>query len=185
LDTGDIREAILWKFGHCGKKRIPAHHEALISELQRKRSELVSALAGSTADVFDRLTGVVGPHRYITVSFLLHLFRPTEIPIIDQHNFRAMNYYFSALRSEWPPKSKPSTYRDLATLSGFACGVRSVWKGVDRATVPSELALDRYLMMFGKALKTERRQRRRSQVHASTRRRAEISPVPGPTERNH
>ena len=154
---GDIRTAILWKFGHLGKLRIPAHHEELISELQQEWPGLVSALDGSDEEVFKQLmTAVGGLTRYITVSFLLHLLRPTEIPIIDQHNFRAMNYFFKAVRSGWRSKAKPSTWGDLVMLSAFSRGVQSGWKAVDPATVPSERRLDWFLMMFGKALKARK-----------------------------
>ena len=39
-----IRTAVFWKFGHLGKRRIPAHHEVLISLLQRVWPGLSPAL---------------------------------------------------------------------------------------------------------------------------------------------
>jgi hypothetical protein len=89
----DIRTALLWKFGHLGKQRIPSHHETLISCIQERWPDLLPAIHGSTVEVFHRLdAGVGGPYRYITISFLLHLLRPSDVPIIDQFNFRAMNF---------------------------------------------------------------------------------------------
>ena len=165
----DIRIAILWKFGHLRKRRIPARHEDLISELQLEWHAIASDLAGSPAEVFERLAATAGgPNRYITVSFLLHLLRPTEIPIIDQHNFRAMNYYINEVRSGWRRKRKPSSYADLVTLSAFTKGVRSCWKTADPETAPSERALDRFLMMFGKSLKVGKRQSRSKPVFTLT-----------------
>jgi hypothetical protein len=157
MDADDIRQAILWKFGHLRKRRIPAHHERLISELQRKWPKLIPVLAGSAEEVFTRMTVAAGRHRYITVSFLLHLLMPLDIPIIDQHNFRAMNHYFKAVRSGWRPKSKPRAYEDLTTFAAFLRSVLGRWKTIDPLTVPSEKLLDQYLMMFGKALKARRR----------------------------
>jgi|GEM_PF-443549 hypothetical protein len=155
----DIRDAICWKFGHLIKKKstIPPSHEALIAELQRKWSIISSDLTGSASEIFLRLrTATGGKGRYVTVSFLLHLLRPSEIPMIDQHNFRAMNHYLMTVRIGWQPKSKPSTYDDLTTLASFMSGTLSSWQAIDPATVPSERELDRFLMMFGKALKTRK-----------------------------
>jgi hypothetical protein len=37
----EIRVAMLWKFGHLGKQRIPSHHEALISCIQKRWLDLI------------------------------------------------------------------------------------------------------------------------------------------------
>lgn len=151
VTDGDLRKAVIWKFGHIGKRRIPQRHEALISSLQSLWPGLSPTLIGSATQAFTRLTDVLGrAHRFITLAFLLHLMRPTEIPIIDRHNFRAMNHYFRAVRPEWRPKSAPSTFDDLVILSTFVSGIRSCWETVDPATVPSVRNLDRFLMMYGK-----------------------------------
>jgi hypothetical protein len=155
----DIRLAVLWKFGHLKKQQIPSRHEALILELQRRWPDLISQeiFTGSTEAVFDNLQREVGgPHRYITITFLLHLLRPNEVPIIDQHNFRAMNYFVNVVRqthAALPSKSRPTNYADLATLSDFVGSLLSCWRKIDPTTLPSEQMLDRFLMMFGKALK--------------------------------
>ena len=94
-----VRTAILWKFGHLRKKRIPSRHEELISSLQRQWPALSSTLSGPAEAVFMNLKHVIGGStRFITTAFFAHLLRPREIPIIDQHNFRAMNYYFRTVR---------------------------------------------------------------------------------------
>src|SRR5580658_1993278 len=150
----EIRTAMLWKFGHLGKQRIPSQHEALISCIQERWPDLSLSVVGSTIDIFDRLDAAVGgPYRYITISFLLHLLRPSEVPIIDQFNFRAMNYYVGEVRPGWHSRLKPSTYRDLQTLSSFLNAIRTSWKSIEPSKVPSQGSLDRFLMTKGKALK--------------------------------
>ncbi len=98
------------------------------------------------------------------MSFLLHLLRPGQIPIIDQHNFRAMNHYPMRVRNGWLPKSKPSEFDDLAILSAFMSDTLLSWKLLDVATVPAKCDLDRFLMMFGKELKAMGRRSGRSQA---------------------
>jgi hypothetical protein len=46
-----------------------------------------------------------GNKRYITVSFITHLIHHNEIPIIDQHNFRAMNFLENKFNLENSKKS--------------------------------------------------------------------------------
>lgn len=152
----DIRTAILWKFGHLGKQRIPSHHESLISCIQERWPVLSPAILGSPGEAFNRLdTAVGGPHRYITVSFLLHLLRPSEVPLIDRFNFRAMNYYFDEVRPGWRSKHRPSVYSDLETVSNFLNAITRGWQIVDASSLPAKRDLDRFLMMKGKALKSQ------------------------------
>lgn len=156
----NIRKAVLWKFGHLGKKRIPRHHEQLISNLQRQWPALCSTLTGPIVEVFTNLKNAIGGRdRFITTAFFLHLLKPSEVPIIDQHNFRAMNHYCGTVRPGWRLKSKPRTYEDLATLSSFMSDIRFRWASIDKSTAPDERKLDKFLMMYGKALKASTRPR--------------------------
>lgn len=161
VSDDDIRCAIFWKFGHLVKlketSKIPRDHEDLISELQGKWPAFSSELAESAYEIFLQLGTALGEtRRYITKSFFLHLLRPNEIPIIDQHNFRALNHYLTTFHDGWRPRSKPSSYEDLTTLSSFLSEILSTWAMIDPLTVPSERELDRFLMMFGKELKMQR-----------------------------
>jgi hypothetical protein len=152
----DIRGAMLWKLGHLGKKRIPSQHESLILRIQECWQDLSPAATGPTVEAFNRIAAVGGRHAYITVCFLLHLLRPSEVPIIDQFNFRAMNHYFAEARPGWRSKNRPSTFGDLETLSSFLSAIKRAWKFADPSSVPSERGLDRFLMMRGKALKSHK-----------------------------
>lgn len=151
----EIRLAMLWKWGHLRKERIPSHHEALISCIQARWPDLLPAIHGSTVEVFHRPDAAFGgPYRYITVSFLLHLLRPSEAPIIDQCNFRAMHYYCGVVRPGWRPNHRPAAFSDLEMLSRFLSAITHGWKIIDPSSVPSRRDLDRFLMMRGKALKS-------------------------------
>ena len=99
MAPGTLRDALLWKYGHLGKPAIPPAHELLISQLQRGWPAVVTALLGTPHDAFiaiDRDFG--GKNRFITVAFLLHLLLPRKVPIIDQHNFRAVNALLASVR---------------------------------------------------------------------------------------
>ena len=61
--------------------------------------------------------------RFITLAFLLHLLFPRHVPIIDQHNFRAVNGLMSDIRADWPPPrktQKPSQYSDIECIADFS-----------------------------------------------------------------
>ncbi|MCY1310284.1 hypothetical protein D9M70_604600 [compost metagenome] len=64
------------------------------------------------------------------------------MPIIDQHNFRAMNH----LRRVSSAKKKPSNWCDIVRLKHF------LREASERFQRP-EAEFDKYLMMYGRALK--------------------------------
>jgi hypothetical protein len=145
---------LLWKFGHLGKRRIPSHHEALISCIQGRWPDLLPGPAGG---VFARLDAAVGgPSRCITISFLLHLLKPEEVPIIDQFNFRAMNYYCAAVRPGWGSRRRPSALSDLERLSRFLSAITHGWSIIDPSRVPLRRDPDRFLLMKSKSLKSQK-----------------------------
>jgi hypothetical protein len=148
-----IREALLWKWGHLGKPAFPAAHAALITQIQNGWTEAVAALPGPTAGAFEELNARFGPNRFITVAFLLHLLRPAIVPIVDQHNFRAVNSLIREVRPDWRPKAVPSKYRDLETVSMFMTAVLKAWRQSMPISAPSSRRLDKFLMMYGKAIK--------------------------------
>jgi len=84
----------------------------------------------------------LGRLRYITSAYLTHLIHPLHVPIIDQHNFRAMNH----LRQASSAKNKPSNWSDIVQLKLF------LKEASERYQRP-ETDFDKYLMMYGRALK--------------------------------
>jgi hypothetical protein len=153
-----LRQAILWKYGHLGKNRIPAAHEKLIADLQARWPVKSPGRPGTTPEatfiVLDETFG--GPTRYITVAFLTHLMHSTAVPIIDQHNFRAVNALIHAVRPNWKIKQHASKYEDIEVVDQFMRVVSSVWKELSPDDTPSLRDLDIFLMMYGKAVKRAR-----------------------------
>ena len=149
-----LRNALLWKYGHLGKPAIPAHHERLIKQIQEGWRTTLTMLPAQPEPAFAILNEEFGnKNRFITVAFLLHLLFPREVPIIDQHNFRAVNGLMSDVRAGWRSKKKPSRYSDIQLVAGFTHVVLAVWRRVAPASVPSERDFDKFLMMYGKARK--------------------------------
>jgi len=154
-----LREALLWKYGHLGKPAIPPAHERLISQLQRGWPGSAVAFT-TTADSFgalDREFG--GKTRFVTVAFLLHLLRPREVPIIDQHNFRAVNALMVEVRPSWAIRRTPSRYGDVVLIASFMTAVIEAWSQRESNTAPSRRDLDKFLMMYGKAIKARSNKR--------------------------
>lgn len=146
-----LRDALLWKYGHLGKPAIPAAHERLILEVQRHWRTVVAELpldAEATFRVLQKTIG--GDTRFITVAFLLHLLRPTEVPIIDRHNFRAVNGFIAGSRPGWLARKKPSRYQDIILVSGFMRAVLPALNGQNPEQNYTERDLDKFLMMYGK-----------------------------------
>jgi hypothetical protein len=139
--------ALLWKWGHWGKSKYPSKQGALIAEISvlwQKYVQWVGSLAEAPTPkaTFLWWNERLGRLRYITTAYLTHLIHPHDVPIIDQHNFRAMNHLVRAQRS----KKKPSDWDDIVYLKCF----------LNEATTKlqySESDFDKYLMMYGRALK--------------------------------
>lgn len=149
-----LRNALLWKYGHLGKSAIPQHHERLIAEIQSGWSKFVAVLPETPEETFavlDRDFG--GKSRFITVAFLLHLLHHDEVPIIDQHNFRAVNALMTDARPGWPSKKKPSRYADIVVITEFMEGVLAAWGQIALDSLPNDREFDKFLMMYGKAIK--------------------------------
>jgi hypothetical protein len=152
-----IRDALLWKWGHLGKPAIPAAHTALIEDVQNGWSKTVAGLPASTPDAFHVLDARFGPGRFITIAFLLHLLRPADVPIVDQHNFRSVNWFMREVRPGWKTKAVPTRYRDLEVTAAFMKAVLKGWRQSMPASAPAARQLDKFLMMYGKAIKVAKR----------------------------
>lgn len=152
----DIRLALVWKYGHVGKPRIPGGHERFAGEIWRAWPRLTAELPYTARDVFNQMERLFGgPKRFITVAFLTHLMFPNWVPIIDQHNFRAVNQFMRSRIPAWPVGLRPTGYYDLDFLSSFMRQLLVCWP--TPAQVPTPRALDLYLMMRGAWLKQQAR----------------------------
>ncbi|WP_137823528.1 hypothetical protein [Pseudomonas sp. D(2018)] len=146
----EMESALLWKWGHWGKANYPTKQGALIAEISALWPEYLQWVDQLPEAPIPKTTFLwwgrhLGRLRYITTAYLTHLIHPQEIPIIDQHNFRAMNHLLRIPS----PKKKPSDWDDIAHLKSF------LNKVVSRLPY-SESDIDKYLMMYGRALKLRR-----------------------------
>jgi len=149
-----LDEALRWKFGHLGKPRIPGSHRELIHQLQREWPRLAPDIPSSPAGAFAFLDAQLGgPSRFITIAFLVHLLFQAGIPIIDQHNFRAVHRLLRESRPGWRGRKKPSRFEDIELVAWFMDAVITAWQSEAESNAPSSRELDKFLMMYGKSIK--------------------------------
>ena len=157
----DIHDALVWKYGHWGKqkgkKKIPPAHSNVISEVQGLWPQFIkTGNHHSPHDTFKWWKNKIKrpKNRYITitVAFITHLIHHnweipnSAIPIIDRHNFRAMNTLIAMVRKNHSYKINPSSWEDILDLKNFMCALLPHLNNVDVS------ALDRFLMMWGKSV---------------------------------
>ncbi|MGG1519033.1 hypothetical protein ABE504_26720 [Paenibacillus oryzisoli] len=147
VSQDDIRQALEWKYGHWGKVNYVPAHKIIIAKLQKYWPEFAESGKSEIDEIFafweDRLAG---HQTFITVAYLSHLLNPDKIEIIDQHNFRAMNYLMSTVRPDWVWKRNPASMDDITDFSVF---LQSLLPAVKEAK-GNKRELDKFLMMFGK-----------------------------------
>jgi hypothetical protein len=143
----EISDSLLWKWGHWGKKSIPRHHRDLVTEIDGLWVQFVGSGAGQASNqTFDWWSGQLNRRTtYITVAYITHLVHHAKrLPIIDQHNFRAMNSLLRDVKTTHSGKKKPSTWQDIVELGTF---MTEVSKALGNKSFEE---LDRFLMMYGK-----------------------------------
>jgi hypothetical protein len=145
----DIHDSLILKWGHIGKKNFPQHQKQLIKDVEKLWPEFLSfEKRNASADTFQWWRKKLPKTSYITVAYITHLVHHGEpLPIIDQHNFRAMNHLLGSIRSDYTIKKKPSTWDDIAELKLFMVAVLQCLPKRNFGE------LDRFLMMYGKSIK--------------------------------
>src|SRR4051794_30831367 len=97
-EEAPVREALLWKYGKAASSGYPKSYATILTDadtLWKKFLELESR--PSPKDCFKWWISKLGVPksgrpRFITAAFVTHLVHgQDEVPIIDQHNFRAAN----------------------------------------------------------------------------------------------
>ena len=142
-----IEKALVWKWGHWGKPNYPQCHRLLISEIQGFWEEFSeSEEKGRPYDTFTWWQRRLGrPTTYITAAFLAHLVHhQSPLPIIDQHNYRAMNALIASVRPAYSHKKRPSSWNDIELLRSFMVLL------CERLPNIGFGGLDRFLMMYGR-----------------------------------
>ena len=144
----DIHDALVWKYGHWGKPNFPASHRNVISAVQGLWPQFIkTGNHHSSHATFQWWQSKWPKTRYITVAFITHLIHNSAIPIIDKHNFRAMNSLVAMVRKNHSYKQKPSSWRDILDLKDFMDALLPHLNNVNVS------GLDRFLMMWGKCVK--------------------------------
>jgi len=151
VDAAALRNALLWKYGHWNKSNYPQRHDQLIARVVELWADLVATLPATPSAVFTFLHMKSGVP-YVSAAFLTHLLFPLDIPLIDQHNFRAMNQLIKAVRPGWTHRRLPSSYYDLLDLKAFLREILNYWSRT-RDAPPSTRELDKFLMAYGKSIK--------------------------------
>lgn len=146
-DNTDISDALIWKWGHWGKNNFPQSHKDLIGEIQELWPYFVESKATySSEQTFIWWSNkLIRSSRFITVSFITHLVHHNKLlPIIDQHNFRAMGSLISFVRPHIKFNKKPSQWGDIIDLKYFIASLLEIFHHLEYNK------FDKYLMMYGK-----------------------------------
>lgn len=116
---------------------------------------------------FDFRDGVIDGHEFfeylrekkifgkslVLQVFLLHLLRPSQYPMIDQHVWRAMRVFHANLKSIY---EKPKTWSDYKQYMEFFNNVVKSLKGEGHIQFDKQ-TIDRALMSFGKWIKSKKK----------------------------
>lgn len=144
--NGQISDALLWKWGKSGQNNYPQSYTNLIAEISGHWGDFVRSGATATSqETFEWWNKTL--HRkttFITEAYITHLVHHTQLPIIDQHNFRAMNYLKSKVRVGYRYKKKPSNWNDIQSLKQF---MDMLLRKLPNLSFGD---LDRFLMMYGR-----------------------------------
>jgi hypothetical protein len=146
-----ITNAIIWKFGNLYKANFPNSHKAIILEIKIAWPKFIVADERyselETFNWWKKKLAKGGRKRFITIAFITHLVHKTKnVPIIDQHNYRAMNYLMNNLKFSSIFKKYPSSWEDIEKLKDFISELSII-------LLQKSDDIDKYLMMFGKELK--------------------------------
>lgn len=154
VTASTIEDALKWKYGHLKKTNYPRTHKNLVAHVQQSWPEISTSLPTEVGEAFKHIKAIVGgQNRFITVAFLTHLLYPVAVPIIDQHNFRAVNHLVKEARPSHSFKKTPSCFADIEFIKLFMDKLIVASGEIDNAPTKSRRELDRFLMMYGKHLK--------------------------------
>lgn len=150
--NAEIHNSLVWKWGHYGKTNFPSKQKNLIMNVESLWLEFVNAEARLTSKgTFVWWREKLPSTAYISAAYIAHLVHHTEpLPIIDQHNFRAMNFFIKQIHPIHTANKIPNTWKNIVDLKSFMAAVLKhlPCKGFDE--------LDRFLMMYGQSIKPKK-----------------------------
>lgn len=149
VDRDCIADALRWKRGRWNAfDDVPSACAALIEEVDGAWAAYVDSDAAAAFETtFDWWRARLGARRRLfpTVSWIAHLVHHREgWPVVDRHNFRAMNHFLRELDPTLAPRRRPSARRDVECMSRFVHALLAELPDVERDT------LDRFLMVYGR-----------------------------------
>ncbi len=139
----DIEDALAWKYGktHDNLRKNPKY-EGVISSFADGWPSFLEEGALTGGAVFNYWSERINSS-FIYVAFVAHLIYPSEIPIVDQHTFRAIRYFLSHVGFAHGVRKVPGSLKEIHMLKEF----------VNTFATSKRVSLrefDKYLMMFGK-----------------------------------
>ncbi|MFK7823609.1 MAG: hypothetical protein AB8G05_05605 [Oligoflexales bacterium] len=146
-----IEVAVRWKYGKLDHNRIPAQHEAIIENFCKilDKKDLHKKSVRNLIDVFDSIFS----DAYVTKIFFAHLFKPSEIPIIDIHNYASLRYF--GVNYCDPDKFKITNKSVSRTKNSILAQSQLLKMMIDDLSFllkENTYECDKFLMMFGKHL---------------------------------
>jgi hypothetical protein len=145
----EIYGSLVWKWGHVGKDNFPLEQKELIKKIEKLWPDYVENKGRATAkDTFIWWKAKLPITSYITAAYITHLVHHADLlPIIDQHNFRAMNHFIKQVKSVHKANKTPRSWDDISELKSFMTGV------LEHLPEKNFDELDRFLMMYGRSIK--------------------------------
>ena len=143
----DIASALKWKYGNSQKSNYPDCHKNIIRRVKKLWIKYIHIEDVFSPDLtFCWWHNELGKTAYITVVWITHLIHhKSGFPIIDQHNFRAMQILKNIGKKDKKKlKKKPSNFRDIQELEDFIAEIRLLFLH------KSTMKIDQFLMMYGK-----------------------------------
>lgn len=145
----EISASLAWKWGHFGKDNFPSKQKALIKRIEALWAEYVKLPNCTNAESTFNWWRVKLPNTaYITAAYITHLVHHADpLPIIDQHNFRAMNSFIKQIRPDHEATKSPRNWEDISNLKHFMSAL------LEKLPGKSFGELDQFLMMYGRSIK--------------------------------
>jgi hypothetical protein len=152
LENELIKDALKWKWGYANHSQFPSAQVKLIKKIDSSWKKFIKS--NSCKIPFESFMWWESESKkykssmYITSAFITHLVHyKKNIPIIDQHNFRAYNYLLNNCRQNHKAKKCPSNWNDIISLQQYVLKIQSAFPNLSLEEI------DKFLMELGKELK--------------------------------